>query len=43
MAKQVNVGNKGGSSGGKTGSAFGPSPSAKPAGNIVGKPAAPKK
>jgi len=43
MAKQTNVGTKTGSSGGKVGSAYGPSPSSKPAGNIHGSPASPKK
>lgn len=33
MPKQVNVSTKTGSSGGKTGSAYGPNPSEKPASN----------
>lgn len=33
MPKQVDVGNKGGKSGGKLGSAYGPNPSGKPASN----------
>jgi hypothetical protein len=37
MPKQVNVGTKTGSSGGKVGSAFGPRPSGKPANNQGGK------
>jgi hypothetical protein len=43
MAKQVDVGNKGGSSGGKVGSAYGSNPSGKPADNVQGQPATPKK
>lgn len=43
MAKQVDVSTKTGGGSGKVGSAYGPNPSGKPASNIHGKPAAPKK